>query len=1233
MKKFILLLTLVSLTISLSAQTSGGPDSYGYTWKNSSHATNPPVFKWVDITTKGTLVTGLSDDNVVGPFNLSTSFHFYWYNISKFWIGSNGYVSFAGDNIASPFPVSIPLTGGANNWVAPLLADLIFTGTGNTARCYRYTNADSICISYIDVPFWENSTTGYTGSNSFQIILSRRDSSITFNYLKTISGNITSLDDAVGIENITGSLGLQTFIDALPPDTFCIKYYYPKTVTYSVTDAGLNWNMNSKNGGIFIKKTTTPFSLITNVRNFGNQNIGSFNVLDTVYYFSGAPGTTGTKRVYSLAVNTDTTFSFTNTFIPSTAGIYRYNTRLSGVTNDMTASNDFLTQEIVVIDTTQKTMALEYSDGTSEGSLGWNGGNGGVGVYIEPPFYPAKIVSSRFYIRANATPAVGFYALIYDDDGPNGTKGTLLDSVYVAPASITLNVYTTVMTASSNLKITSGGVYLFWNMGGAGINIGKDLTPPFSKRTYEILFNAWADYRDVLTEDFLMGINVEYTYPNADFTADSSLDPMISFTDKSNNVPTSWLWNFGDFSTNSTVQNPIHTFTTNGTFKVCLTATNSVGSTQKCKYQTIKKNPPVTDFSADSSLDPKIIFSDLSTNSPTLWKWYFGEKGATSTVKNPTYTYKINGYHQVCLKSSNLGGSDSICKIINIKNAKPTAGFLADTSLDPKIIFTDTTSNIPTSWKWNFGDLSTSVLKNPTHTYAANGTYKVSLKSTNSGGSDSVFKYIRIWKVPPIANFSIDTLLDPKFRFNDLSTNTPTSRVWYFGEKGATSTLKNPSYTYTILGDHLVCLKVTNAGGSDSTCKKITVRKLPPIGDFSTDISMDPTITFTDLTIGYPTAWFWKFDDKGATSGSQNPVYTFTTNGNHNVCLIVSNIAGSDTICKNVLINKLKPKSDFSYDPTFEPTIAFIDQSANIPTSWYWDFDDNSAFSITQNPSYAFGQNGDYNVCLIATNAGGSDTSCKTISITKIPPLADFSVNTTTDPLISFTDLSTKKPVSWHWDFDDNGSSSTLQNPTYSYKKNGSYQVCLKVTNTGGSDSICKTVVVNLAIPTANFTYDTTNMPAISFTDISTGTPTLWSWKFNETGNDSSKIQNPTFTFKTNGTHHVCLVASNINGSSAPFCKDIKITGIGVSENRISKSIRIYPNPFSESTIIEIQSADNYSNLELKCINSLGKKVEQKYSVSGNKIELQKGNMTQGYYFFEIINKGDIIGRGTILVQ
>ena len=84
-----------------------------------------------------------------------------------------------------------------------------------------------------------------------------------------------------------------------------------------------------------------------------------------------------------------------------------------------------------------------------------------------------------------------------------------------------------------------------------------------------------------------------------------------------------------------------------------------------------------------------------------------------------------------------------------------------------------------------------------------------------------------------------------------------------------------------------------------------------------------------------------------------------------------------------------------------------------------------------------------------------------TVSNSPSAPTADFSVDSSNAPVISFFDISTKSPNQWHWDFDYNVDTSNLKNPTYSYAANGAYNVCLIATNNVGSDTVCKTITIS----------------------------------------------------------------------------------------------------------------------------------------------------------------------------
>ena len=74
----------------------------------------------------------------------------------------------------------------------------------------------------------------------------------------------------------------------------------------------------------------------------------------------------------------------------------------------------------------------------------------------------------------------------------------------------------------------------------------------------------------------------------ANFTADITCgySPLnVNFNDTSQGEPTSWYWDFGD-GTNSTVQNPVHTYCHSGKYDVTLTVTNEMGTDTitKCDY-------------------------------------------------------------------------------------------------------------------------------------------------------------------------------------------------------------------------------------------------------------------------------------------------------------------------------------------------------------------------------------------------------------------------------------------------------------------------------------------------------------------------------------------------------------------------------------------------------------------------------------------------------------------------
>jgi PKD repeat protein len=246
--------------------------------------------------------------------------------------------------------------------------------------------------------------------------------------------------------------------------------------------------------------------------------------------------------------------------------------------------------------------------------------------------------------------------------------------------------------------------------------------------------------------------------------------------------------------------------------------------------------PPslVADFSANplSGTAPLTVsFTDLSTGPPDSWSWTFGDIGAgnTSTVQNPSHTY-TPGTYSVYLTVTNFDGSNTLIKTnyITVIPPPPVTNFHGTPTFGPPglvVLFTDTSIGSPTGWNWTFGDIgagNTSTLQNPSHTYANAGTYSVNLTVANAGGINTLIRtnYITI-VVPPVANFTgspTSGRAPLTVSFTDTSTGSPTGWNWTFGDIGAgnTSTVQNPSHTYTTAGTYSVNLSAINLGGSSS---------------------------------------------------------------------------------------------------------------------------------------------------------------------------------------------------------------------------------------------------------------------------------------------------------------------------------------------------------------------------------------------------------------------------------
>lgn len=504
------------MPFNVLSQTSGGPDAYGYIWRTEAHPQGPDV-KWVDITTRQgayDITNRFDDDSNFGPINFSFEFPYYWYTRSFLYIGSNGYISFQDNQIAATFP-TIPQEGGkSDDYIAGYMTDLTLAGDGNPGQVWFYTDfKDTAIVSWINVPFFAPGT-NYQGANTFQIILSRPDSSITFQYTLQ-SGTAVSGGLTIGIENVNGKAGLRpnaAITGTTPATAKAIKFYHPGSSAYKIKDAAVLWNNIPGNGGKFVSMNGPSPKMTTNVVNQGTTVCPPSNVIGRIFNSAGTQLAQGNKISDTLSVGEDINMAIPVTFNTNTAGTYRYEGSITW-TGDEATFNNSLSQLLVVVDTSQAEVNLNYTTG-SNGSISWLGavgGNSGLGTYIEPPFYPVEITHVLTYLTGTGGPPTdGVMVRILDDNGKNlfgqydGSPGdTLAEQIFVA-----LPAGNNALALTTPIQINSKGVYIAVLQMSQNVRIGTEFNAPHSYRSYEVLNGVFSSFRDRKISDPNIGMRV-----------------------------------------------------------------------------------------------------------------------------------------------------------------------------------------------------------------------------------------------------------------------------------------------------------------------------------------------------------------------------------------------------------------------------------------------------------------------------------------------------------------------------------------------------------------------------------------------------------------------------------------------------------------------------------------------------------------------------------------------------
>lgn len=306
---------------------------------------------------------------------------------------------------------------------------------------------------------------------------------------------------------------------------------------------------------------------------------------------------------------------------------------------------------------------------------------------------------------------------------------------------------------------------------------------------------------------------------------------------------TNWFWDFGDGTTGAG-QTPIHFYTLNGTYTVCLYASNSFCADTICKQVTVISGTGVgcdATFNAYDSAGVKFFVPHLISNAVN-YHWDFGDN-TTSTQVTPSHQYSGTGPYLVCLVvTDSIQGCtathcDSVYGSSTPVNCQAYYSYTSDSTFN--VNFFNASVGNYTHAQWSFGDGTSSMQISPTHQYNSPGPYLVCLtiysntpaNTCQSAFCDTIYPGQNANSCVPVFYSYPDSTVfgNGNVNFALMGGCANTTYVWSFGDgTSVTTTSSNPppAHQFPATGWYNVCVTATTPTNVYNYCNQVYAFRL-----------------------------------------------------------------------------------------------------------------------------------------------------------------------------------------------------------------------------------------------------------------------------------------------------------------------------------------------------------------------------------------------------------------------